>query len=100
LAEELTECRFPAPRILAFKVNFLYYHTQFHTLLIRFETGNLHLKQEGSSQARYFVSRLIPAHKDPPYEQVNSTSTLFLILRPNKLLENDFVGKKALVVFS
>ncbi|KAK7379107.1 hypothetical protein VNO80_04560 [Phaseolus coccineus] len=43
LAEELTECRFPAPRILAFK--------------------------EGSSQARYFVSRLIPAHKDPPYEQ-------------------------------
>ncbi|KAK1316828.1 hypothetical protein QJS10_CPA05g00081 [Acorus calamus] len=24
---------------------------------------------EGSSQARYFVSRLIPAHKDPPYEQ-------------------------------
>ncbi|XP_068662198.1 protein transport protein SEC23 A-like [Aristolochia californica] len=43
LAEELTEQRFPAPRILAFK--------------------------EGSSQARYFVSRLIPAHKDPPYEQ-------------------------------
>ncbi|XP_065859884.1 protein transport protein SEC23 A [Euphorbia lathyris] len=43
LAEELTELRFPAPRILAFK--------------------------EGSSQARYFVSRLIPAHKDPPYEQ-------------------------------
>ncbi|KAG8653351.1 protein transport protein SEC23 [Manihot esculenta] len=43
LAEELTEVRFPAPRILAFK--------------------------EGSSQSRYFVSRLIPAHKDPPYEQ-------------------------------
>ncbi|KAE8671237.1 Sec23/Sec24 protein transport family protein isoform 3 [Hibiscus syriacus] len=43
LAEELTELRFPAPRIFAFK--------------------------EGSSQARYFVSRLIPAHKDPPYEQ-------------------------------
>ncbi|PIA37905.1 hypothetical protein AQUCO_02900037v1 [Aquilegia coerulea] len=43
LAEELTELRFPAPRILAFK--------------------------EGSSQARYFVSRLIPAHRDPPYEQ-------------------------------
>lgn len=43
LAEELTEQRFPAPRILSFK--------------------------EGSSQARYFVSRLIPAHKDPPYEQ-------------------------------
>ncbi|XP_077232655.1 protein transport protein SEC23 A-like [Tasmannia lanceolata] len=43
LAEELTEERFPAPRILAFK--------------------------EGSSQARYFVSRLIPGHKDPPYEQ-------------------------------
>ncbi|GKV23320.1 hypothetical protein SLEP1_g33064 [Rubroshorea leprosula] len=43
LAEELSELRFPAPRILAFK--------------------------EGSSQARYFNSRLIPAHKDPPYEQ-------------------------------
>lgn len=43
LAEELTELRFPAPRILAFK--------------------------EGSSQARYFVPRLIPAHRDPPYEQ-------------------------------
>ncbi|KAL9263828.1 transport protein SEC23 A-like protein [Drosera capensis] len=43
LAEEITESRFPAPLILAFK--------------------------EGSSQARYFVSRLIPAHKDPPYEQ-------------------------------
>ncbi|XP_027366453.1 protein transport protein SEC23 [Abrus precatorius] len=43
LAEELTEFRFPAPRILAFK--------------------------EGSSQARYFVSRVIPAHRDPPYEQ-------------------------------
>ncbi|KAL3616177.1 Protein transport protein Sec23A [Castilleja foliolosa] len=46
LAEELSELRFPAPRILAFK--------------------------EGSSQARYFVSRLIPAHKDPPYEQISS----------------------------
>ncbi|GJN05384.1 hypothetical protein PR202_ga23005 [Eleusine coracana subsp. coracana] len=43
LAEELSEQRFPAPRILSFK--------------------------EGSSQARYFVSRLIPAHKDPTYEQ-------------------------------
>ncbi|KAG6784971.1 hypothetical protein POTOM_010685 [Populus tomentosa] len=43
LAEEITELRFLAPRILAFK--------------------------EGTSQARYFVSRLIPAHKDPPYEQ-------------------------------
>ncbi|XP_021846950.1 protein transport protein SEC23 A [Spinacia oleracea] len=43
LAEELSESRFPAPRILAFK--------------------------EGTSQARYFVSRLIPAHKDPAYEQ-------------------------------
>ena len=31
----------------------------------------LNLKQEGSSQARYFASRLIPAHKDPPYEQVS-----------------------------
>lgn len=37
------------------------------------------MKQEGSSQARYFVSRLIPAHKDPPYEQVNNTSTSFFI---------------------
>ncbi|VAH76402.1 unnamed protein product [Triticum turgidum subsp. durum] len=45
LAEELSELRFPAPRILSFRV------------------------QEGSSQARYFVSRLIPAHKDPTYEQ-------------------------------
>ncbi|KAL9239791.1 hypothetical protein vseg_014078 [Gypsophila vaccaria] len=43
LAEELSESRFPAPRILAFK--------------------------EGTSQARYFVARLIPAHKDPAYEQ-------------------------------
>ncbi|KAM0873242.1 hypothetical protein ACQ4PT_038190 [Festuca glaucescens] len=43
LAEELSELRFPAPRILSFR--------------------------EGSSQARYFVSRLIPAHKDPTYEQ-------------------------------
>ncbi|XP_039847425.1 protein transport protein SEC23-like [Panicum virgatum] len=43
LAEELSEQRFPAPRILSFK--------------------------QGSSQARYFVSRLIPAHKDPTYEQ-------------------------------
>ncbi|KAJ4820758.1 Protein transport protein SEC23 [Rhynchospora pubera] len=43
LAEELSETRFPAPRILSFK--------------------------EGSSQARYFVSRLIQAHKDPTYEQ-------------------------------
>uniref|UniRef100_A0A7N0UWI4 Protein transport protein SEC23 n=2 Tax=Kalanchoe fedtschenkoi TaxID=63787 RepID=A0A7N0UWI4_KALFE len=43
LAEELSEIRFPAPRILAFR--------------------------EGSSQGRYLVSRLIPAHKDPPYEQ-------------------------------
>ncbi|XP_078446554.1 sec23/Sec24 protein transport family protein [Wolffia australiana] len=43
LAEELTEQRVPAPRILSFK--------------------------EGSSQARYLVSRMIPAHRDPPYEQ-------------------------------
>jgi protein transport protein SEC23 len=43
LAHELTEQRFPAPRLLAFK--------------------------EGSSQARYLKARLIPAHKDPPYEQ-------------------------------
>lgn len=34
------------------------------------EPNGLVVKQEGSSQARYFVSRLIPAHKDPPYEQV------------------------------
>ncbi|KAH7365154.1 hypothetical protein KP509_18G011400 [Ceratopteris richardii] len=43
LVEELTEQRFPAPRVLVFK--------------------------EGTSQARYLQSRLIPAHKDPPYEQ-------------------------------
>lgn len=43
LAQELTEQRFPAPRMLSFK--------------------------EASSQARYLQSRLIPAHKDPPYEQ-------------------------------
>lgn len=43
LVEELTEQRFPAPRVLTFK--------------------------EGTSQARYLQSRLIPAHKDPPYEQ-------------------------------
>ncbi|KAI5061767.1 hypothetical protein GOP47_0024272 [Adiantum capillus-veneris] len=43
LVEELTDQRFPAPRVLTFK--------------------------EGTSQARYLQSRLIPAHKDPPYEQ-------------------------------
>ncbi|KAL2610183.1 hypothetical protein R1flu_028756 [Riccia fluitans] len=43
LANELTESRFPSPRLLAFK--------------------------EASSQSRYLKSRLIPAHKDPPYEQ-------------------------------
>lgn len=43
LVEELTEQRFPAPRVLSFK--------------------------EGTSQARYLQARLIPAHKDPPYEQ-------------------------------
>ncbi|KAL3687097.1 hypothetical protein R1sor_013406 [Riccia sorocarpa] len=43
LANELTESRFPSPRMLAFK--------------------------EASSQSRYLKSRLIPAHKDPPYEQ-------------------------------
>ncbi|GJX79245.1 protein transport protein Sec23 [Tanacetum coccineum] len=47
LTEELTEMRFPAPRNLAFI--------------------------EGISQARYFVSRLSPAHKDPPSEQVSFT---------------------------
>ncbi|KAG6551723.1 hypothetical protein Mapa_006812 [Marchantia paleacea] len=43
LANELTESRFPSPRLLAFK--------------------------EASSQSRYLKSRLVPAHKDPPYEQ-------------------------------
>ncbi|KAJ7563485.1 hypothetical protein O6H91_03G112300 [Diphasiastrum complanatum] len=43
LAHELIELRFPAPRTVAFK--------------------------EGSSQSRYLQARLIPAHKDPPYEQ-------------------------------
>ncbi|CAM6095097.1 unnamed protein product [Calypogeia fissa] len=43
LAQELTEGRFPSPRILAFK--------------------------EASSQARYLKSRLIAAHKDPTLEQ-------------------------------
>ncbi|KAE8697976.1 Sec23/Sec24 protein transport family protein isoform 2 [Hibiscus syriacus] len=56
LAEELTEFRFPAPRILAFKI--------FLSLLL-----TVHCCGEGSSQARYFVSQLIPAHKYPPYEQ-------------------------------
>lgn len=32
--------------------------------------------QEGSSQARYLQSRLIPARKDPPYEQVGSRTLL------------------------
>ncbi|XP_002968157.2 protein transport protein SEC23 [Selaginella moellendorffii] len=40
---EITETRFPVPRMLTFK--------------------------EGSSQARYLQARLIPAHDDPPYEQ-------------------------------
>ncbi|GMN52188.1 hypothetical protein TIFTF001_021339 [Ficus carica] len=56
LAEELTESRFPAPRILAFKV-------------VLTENMRDCYVPEGSSQARYFVSRLIPAHRDPPYEQ-------------------------------
>eukprot|EP00850_Spirogloea_muscicola_P015664 SM000122S25771 [mRNA] locus=s122:246584:251015:+ [translate_table: standard] len=43
LAQELSEKRFPMPRVLCFT--------------------------EGSSQARYVMARLIPAHKDPPYEQ-------------------------------
>lgn len=38
------------------------------------------LLQEGSSQARYFVSRLIPAHKDPPYEQVLCAASNFPLL--------------------
>lgn len=71
LAEELTEVRFPAPRILAFKV-FLFLILKL-CILIFWNNGylNFGMPQEGSSQARYFVSRLIPAHKDPPYEQVN-----------------------------
>ncbi|MCO5586110.1 hypothetical protein L7F22_040049 [Adiantum nelumboides] len=56
LVEELTEQRFPAPRVLTFKVRSLPF-----TMLF------LHI--EGTSQARYLQSRLIPAHKDPPYEQ-------------------------------
>lgn len=65
------------------------------------------MKQEGSSQARYFVSRLIPAHKDPPYEQVNSpSSTLFLIVRLTCCLDrlylyfgNDFFTSEGIVSF-
>lgn len=106
MAEELTEFRFPAPRILSFKVGspvnsshlglnvFLLFSCIFLSpfsfdFLISFfnfspylcacallafiikERNDLDLLQEGSSLARYFVSRLIPAHKDPPYEQVN-----------------------------
>ncbi|KAG8377167.1 hypothetical protein BUALT_Bualt09G0140300 [Buddleja alternifolia] len=54
MAEKLTAMRFPAPRILAFK---------------EYDSKCFSFQQEGSSQARYFVSQLIPAHKDPPYEQ-------------------------------
>lgn len=32
------------------------------------------LLQEASSQARYLQARLIPSHKDPPYEQVCNLS--------------------------
>lgn len=71
LAEELTEMRFPAPRILAFKV-YLFPNLRPCILIWRNNWDlNIGVSQEGSSQARYFVSRLIPAHKDPPYEQVN-----------------------------
>ncbi|CAA0843281.1 Sec23/Sec24 protein transport family protein [Striga hermonthica] len=66
LAEELSELRFPAPRILAFK--------------------------EGSSQARYFVSRLIPAHKDPPYEQEARFPQLRTLTTEQRLkLKSNFV---------
>ena len=95
LAEELTELRFPAPRILAFKVLFplispnilLTVHCFVFILLAirqKKEPNDLVLLQEGSSQARYFASRLIPAHKDPPYEQVreknNGQASLLLVL--------------------
>lgn len=36
--------------------------------------------QEGTSQARYFVSRLIPAHKDPAYEQVGAPRYFYIYL--------------------
>ncbi|XP_072975148.1 protein transport protein SEC23 A [Typha angustifolia] len=66
LAEELSEHRFPAPRILAFK--------------------------EGSSQARYFVSRLIPAHKDPTYEQEARFPQLRMLSPDQRVkLKNSFV---------
>ncbi|KAL5700423.1 Protein transport protein Sec23A [Ranunculus cassubicifolius] len=66
LAEELTELRFPAPRILAFK--------------------------EGSSQARYFVSRLIPAHRDPPYEQeARFPQLLYLNAEQRVKLKSSFI---------
>ncbi|XP_022733225.1 proline--tRNA ligase, cytoplasmic-like isoform X5 [Durio zibethinus] len=66
LAEELTELQFPAPRILAFK--------------------------EGSSESRYFVSRLIPAHKDPPYKQeANFHSSKHLTTEQWTKLKSSFV---------
>lgn len=49
-------------------------HALFCSLSFFFSVGVL--VQEGSSQARYFVSRLIPAHKDPTYEQVMILLTL------------------------
>ncbi|CAK9152836.1 unnamed protein product [Ilex paraguariensis] len=61
LAQELTAMKFPAPRILTFK-----------DLALTVPTPPPFGKKgqkEGSSQARYLASRLIPAHKDPPYEQ-------------------------------
>lgn len=45
-------------------------HYSLKMVLYIFWDALMLLTQEGSSQARYFVSRLIPAHKDPPYEQV------------------------------
>jgi len=41
------------------------------------------LAQQGSSQARYFVSRLIPAHKDPTYEQVFSSCEPYNLVHLN-----------------
>ncbi|KAK9040751.1 hypothetical protein V6N11_015891 [Hibiscus sabdariffa] len=60
LAAELTELRFLGPWILAFK--------------------------EGSSQARYFVSRLISAHKDPPYRQEPTKQDKELVGKSKKII--------------
>ncbi|KAE8693686.1 Sec23/Sec24 protein transport family protein isoform 3 [Hibiscus syriacus] len=47
---------------------------------------------EGSSQARYFVSRLIPAHKDPPYEQEARFPQLRTLTTEQRMkLKNGFI---------